>query len=279
MNNIIDSTVDKYINEVGTRNVKGLKEIDDYFANLRKTNSQRQAVIFKEKLEKHLEKTFGPEFFIDLQYVGPHSVNCGIIPVLTSRKDAKKDIFENNKIKIFSVKKVHIILGMILLKNVIETPEQMTAIILHEIGHLTQCFKKEYDALIKKNMLLQFFETLNLFPIINTLIVIPYILTSRSLFFTQHVREYDADKFATRYGYGDELAEMLKNVELRNKEYYRRRRFTLPQILNTIKEMIMSKSHPSFEDRIKKISNDIKNEYADNYKDSDKIKKILDQSG
>lgn len=281
MNNdiIINNVINKYLTEVGVVKVRGLRKIDDYFQQLRKTESQRNAVVIKQKLEKHLEKVFGPVVFIDLHYTGPYATNCGVIPVLTSQKNRNKDIFTDTKIKIFSVKKIHILLGMVLLKKVVQTPEQMTAIILHEFGHVKQCFEKNTEKLYRKHILLHFFETLNLIPIISSLVLIPYILTSRSLFFTQHMREYDADDFAAKYGYGDELRDFFQHSHNIHEQYRKERRLALSDILNSLRILILSNSHPEFEKRANELSKNMKNKYADKYPNSNKIKKILDQSG
>lgn len=98
---------------------------------------------------------------------------------------------------------------------------ELTSILLHEIGHIyqhTANFSLLFPTLINKfakgGLLFSSLALLRVivFPTIS-LIVLPFVLSlfalSRSLTFADHMGELNADEYAIKYGYGDDLAKVF----------------------------------------------------------------------
>jgi len=88
------------------------------------------------------------------------------------------------------------------------------------------------------------------------------LAVSRSLTFLEHAGELQSDKFATKYGYGEEIARMLNKFRiestLQNKKF-------LKKVYNIIKHFFFPKTHPSDSKRICKIINNMREEYKSMY--------------
>lgn len=256
--------------EIGKNRLPGLNELDLLFKDLKSSKTPLEAEKIKKKIEKQMEKVFGCPFEIDLHYIGPFADNCGVIPILKSYGTIEK---EETSVKLGSVRRVYIILGMALVNQC--TPREITSIFLHEIGHIVNHISSTlstlHDWMLKFNIL---FSTLNAIPVINVAVLPLYIITSRTLFFTQHVGEYHADKFAVEYGYGDELISVIHKWNL--EENHEDNKTTFWRFLSVLKSLIMGQTHPTHKDRIKKLVEEIKKNYAGQYKNK-RIEKILDE--
>jgi len=252
--------------EVGTNALPGLSNIDALFYKLKNTHDYSKNI---EKIEKEFQKIFGCQFVIDIARSSLWVDNCGIIPTF---KKTGEIIKKEDLVKLGSVKKVNIILGEKIIS--IATPRELTALFLHEIGHLVNHIGM-FVSVVQKSMLLTKFIlfVVNLF--IGAIYLIPImIIVTRTLFWTSHVGEYNADKFVVEYGYGDEFISLFHKFE---KHFTVDSETTIVKVLIRIYSFIVGSTHPKNEERIRKIADIMKNEYSDKYKLNKKIKKILDQ--
>ena len=141
------------------------------------------------------------------------------------------------------------------------TPQEMTSIILHEIGHLTQHRSKFslylFDILRRIKILLKSI------PYLPSLLFIMFIY-SRPLSFFEHKKEYECDKFATKYGYGDELTSVFikLNPSLFNTNKAKSRWDKIKELFKTFFNI---SDHPNDERRICQLMNDMKTEYMKDY--------------
>lgn len=260
----------EYILEIGTNRLSGLSELDELFKQLKETTSPVQSERVKLKIEKQMQSLFGPPFEIDLHYIGPYMDNCGVIPILKSVGHIEKT---EDVVKLGNVRKVYIILGMHLVSEF--KPREITSIFLHEIGHIVNHLSESMSTLAQWMSRVEIIlGALNNIPLVNLAILPLYIITSRTLFFTQHVREYNADKFAVEYGYGDELISVMHKWNLQSQNEESRKTFW--QFLSHLKYLILGSSHPDEKDRIHKMIEEIKKNYSDKYR-SKKLQKILDE--
>jgi len=154
------------------------------------------------------------------------------------------------------------------------SPRELTALFLHEIGHVVNHIG-EFVSIIQKSAYLSKMILLAINLFIGSLYLLPLTLViTRTLFWTLHIGEYNADKFAVEYGYGTEFISLMhkfeKNIKVESES-------TIVQFLVKIYHYIFGNTHPSNKDRIRKIANIIKDEYSDKYKLNKKTKKLLDQ--
>ena len=256
--------------EVGKNVLPGLTDLDVLFTDLKKTEKSTDEAKIKIKIEKLLTKIFSTPFELDIHHLGDLSYNCAVMPILKSNGKIEKG---EDFVKLGNIKKVYIILGTNLLKDI--TPREMTAIILHEIGHIVNHIGESLSSLRyfshKTSYIL---SVLNHVPVLNAVILPLYIISSRTLYFTSHVGEYNADKFAAEYGYGDELISVIHKWDLEESKYNSQKNFT--SYLSQLKYFILGKSHPDDKDRIKELAEEIKKNYSNKYK-SKKLENILNE--
>jgi len=258
--------VNNLLLEVGSNVLPGLSNIDSLFYKLKTTNNYSKCI---SQLEKEFQKIFGCVFIIDIARSSLWIDNCGIIPTFKKTGEITK---KEDLVKLGNIKKLNIILGEKIIK--IASPKELTALFLHEIGHLVNHIG-EFVSIVQKSMLFTKFIlfVVNLF--IGAIYLIPIILiVTRTLFWTSHVGEYNADKFVVEYGYGDEFISLFHKFE---KHFTIDSEMPIVKVLVRVSQFIVGSTHPSNEDRIKKIAEIIKNEYSDKYKLDKKTKKILDQ--
>lgn len=141
------------------------------------------------------------------------------------------------------------------------TPQEMTSIILHEIGHLTHHRSK--FSLYLFDILRRIKILLTTIPYLPSLLFIMFIY-SRPLSFFEHKKEYECDKFATKYGYGDELASVFikLNPALFNTNKAKSRWDKIKELFKTFFNI---SEHPRDERRICQLMNDMKTEYMKDY--------------
>lgn len=157
---------------------------------------------------------------------------------------------------------IYIIFGTKLLKEC--TNKEVVAIILHEFGHVfghtSYIFKL---AAIINNILRKIILQLKqfaIFPFLG-LIVFAIIILTKSLSFLEHINEYNADEFAIKYGYGDEMAAII--IKWKNQE---EKKFKINEFLKwLIKLTIPGSTHPSNEKRICNLKNKLLNDYTKQY--------------
>jgi hypothetical protein len=258
--------------EVGINKLKNIENIENLFSKLKKqTNaSDREKVI--TELEVEAEKVFKTKFTIIIDYFSDFSSSAGMVPILKSNKSSFTITKGEDFVKLVSIKKIYLILGI----NVINkfTAAELVAILLHEIGHVVNHINDKFSLFLKKylspvNVVV---KTLSKIPIIGLPMFLILILTSRTLHFVDHKSEYNADKFAIQYGYGDELASVMKKFDKMTIKQNKELGFL--DKLNLILQKITGSSHPEDSSRIKNILNDILDNYSDKYK-TPKLKKAF----
>ena len=206
-----------YLFEVSIYRSNILKDIDQDFAEIKKDkqNHAAQDLSNKNSLIKNIKEFTGiQDVKITLIKDFP---NACVIPIytrlfsldlLTLYKDYKIDgnIKNLNVIEEPSkyIKKIHIIFGYEFINMM--SPRELTSILLHELGHVFA-----HTANLPR-LLVGYFKTfLNI--ILSIPMTIPiYLVTMaivitlmRSFSFLDHRKEYKADQFAAKYGYGDEM--------------------------------------------------------------------------
>lgn len=266
-----DLNIDNIVLEVGTNQLPGLDKVDELFKQLKNSKSKSKSYQILGQIEKQLKNIFGTEFELDLDYLTEYSLNAVVIPVY----NGFDNILQNeHEIKLKSIKKVYIILGARLLNDC--THKEMTAIVLHEIGHIVNHLSETLS--IVRGLTYPIHKLLNIFsrvPIVNMLALPLMILTSRTLSFTSHVGEYDADKFAVQYGYGDELISIMHKYNLEYKKS-KSSGFSFSRMINTMITFLTGTTHPTDEQRIRKMIKEIRSKYNRNYK-SKKLQRIIDE--
>ncbi len=265
----------RLITEIGKNVLSGLDKIDLLFKELKTGKNVANRGQTLVKMENQLESIFGSPFTLEIEYLGSYSDNFIVIPMLKQRGKIET---EEDFVNLGTVKKMNIIIGMELVKDL--RPRELTAIMLHEIGHvaghISESVIKLYNILWPIHKVTSFLTRL---PIIGFILIPIFIITSRSLNWTRHVFEYGADKFAVRYGYGDELASAAHKWAISEKKYNDISEKTLSQklgiIVNLFKNKTVGTTHPKDEDRIKSIVQEMKTNYMNKYK-SKRLQKILD---
>ena len=175
---------------------------------------------------------------------------------------------------------VYIFIGKPMMKAL--TPKELVAVVLHELGHVYSTTSS-----IPGNILL-FLKTVLLKPIqinssvsdwIFSKIVFLYTMIVSVLIhgitFTQHIGEYQADNFALRYGYGDELVLALNKfykIEKVNKKNIATSKIFIKKIIDaflriftTSKDETSESPHPDTKTRIEKLESQIFGEYKKTY--------------
>jgi hypothetical protein len=252
--------------EVGTNALIGLSDVDKLFLELKESKSNYSKIIIK--LEKKLEEIFGCKFIIEIARSSLWSDNCGIMPIFkkTGVITKKEDL-----VKLGNIKNLNIILGEKVIK--LATPRELTALFLHEIGHIVNHIGKFFSIIQKSAAITKMILfMINLY--IGSLYLIPLtIILTRTLFWTLHMGEYNADKFVAEYGYGDEFITLSHKFE---KSRTIKSENTIVRTILYIYNFIFGSTHPTNKDRINKVAEIMKNDYADKYKLDKKTKKILD---
>ncbi len=254
--------------EIGTNRLQGLQQVDLIFKQLKACKDKLDIAKLNKKLEIYLSKLLSCKVEIYTDYLGSGAFNFCVIPIYKFGKINKN----KKKIELGNIERLHLVYGKELLDEL--NPREITAILLHEIGHIVNHLTGGLKVLNEISELsTKFITLLSKIPIIGQSVFGILFLVGRSLYFTQHMSEYNADKLAVEYGYGDELIHAFKIFK--NKEIESHGKFL--RTLYIIRDFIYGSTHPNSERRIKKIITMIKNEYANEYKNS-RIKEILDKT-
>lgn len=248
--------------------LNGLNKVDKLIEKLQNSTLNSDREIIKKQLEEQLQNVFNTKFEIDIHYLGVYSYNFGVI-VEYGKPNIDKKITDAELKELSKIKKIKMIMGFKLLTQL--KPRQTTAIILHEMGHVVNHLAKSIidlrKLLIPINTVLY---TLSVIPGLHILSFPLFLIVSRSLLFTEHMQEYNADKFAVQCGYGTEMMQVLRMFDKHEKKPA----LSFSDILQKIQDFFLGTTHPSSEDRIKKMIHLIKEGYEDKYKGLD-LKKIL----
>lgn len=251
--------------EVGTNALIGLSDVDKLFLELKESKNDSKTII---KLEEKLKEIFGCKLIIEIARSSLWSDNCGVIPTFKKTGNITK---KEDLVKLGNIKNLNIILGEKVIK--MATPRELTALFLHEIGHIVNHIGKFFSIVQKSAAITKMILFMvNLY--IGSLYLIPLtIIMTRTLFWTLHMGEYNADKFVAEYGYGDEFITLSHKFE---KSRSLSSESTIVRTILFIYKFIFGSTHPTTKERINKIAEIMKNDYADKYKLDKKTKIILD---
>ncbi|MFW6219383.1 MAG: M48 family metalloprotease [bacterium] len=260
-----------------------LKNIEEDISELKKDKNNRSIM---KNIERNISK-FSNIKNVQFKVVSGNNAYCITIYTDFFNKSLL-DIFKKNEKKpkrlthIVSEKETakyidrcYIFIGKDLLDMF--TSQEIVAVLLHEIGH-SFAHTTNIPNIIKvvNNFIRNIYTkllTLYLFVPFTTLILFIITSFSRTLSFFEHVGEYNADKFAARYGYGDELSRVILKLNLDIQKEKPSTSWT-KKILNKIIGLIKpGKTHPDDINRLKKLKESTLNEYKNRYKP---IKKELD---
>ena len=168
------------------------------------------------------------------------------------------------------IDRMYIVLGHKIMKEC--TPQETMAIILHEIGHafnhttnlpnILAWFNNKIRSVHKKIL------TLSLIPFgVGWLFMtLSFIIGnfSKTLSFFEHKQEYSADKFATQYGYGDDLSKVLIKFDSKFKK--QKTLSWWKQLLVFLYKIIKpGESHPMTQDRLCQMLKTIQSDYIKKY--------------
>lgn len=250
--------------EVGTNSLSGLSDVDKIFKELKQSTNYSKSISI---LESKLSEIFGCKFIIDIARTGIWCDNCGIIPIF---KKSGKIIKQEDLVKLTNIKTLNIVLGYNIIK--LATPRELTALFLHEIGHIVNhigVFISTIQKIVGASKIILFI--VNLF--IGTLYLMPImIILTRTLYFTSHIGEYNADKFVIEYGYGDEFISLIHKLNVNSSSNHN----MIINMLISVYNYIMGGTHPSNKNRIKNIVKIMTSEYAEKYNLNKKQRKILE---
>jgi Zn-dependent protease with chaperone function len=208
-------------------------------------------------------------------------LSLDVIDILKDYKPTEEKRVETVEEPSDYIKKIYIIIGVEAMH--VWTPRELTAIMLHELGHvfihtanlpgiIIGIVKKIVAASIPTRIaagaVLQYLGYLTGSLIsISTFFSIGVLLffVSHSLTFLEHRTEYKADQFAAKYGYGDEMIKALykiHHIEVKKIEqtpWYKK-------ILKALWEFfIYAPDHPPSSKRIERLSDDIEESYKQMY--------------
>jgi len=255
--------------EIGIHAPNSFKEIDNKFKELKleKDRSKQHKLIVG--FENTLEHIFGTTFSIELQHMGSYTDNCAILPQYSK---TGKLSYKDKIIQLGNINKIYMILGVDLIKE--STPRELTAILLHEIGHIVNHSSQTILKIQKLfSNISSFIDPFNKIPIIGGIFFPLLLIVTRTMHWTEHVGEYNADKFPIQYGYGDELASVIHKWDL---QYCKdKNKVSLLQKIGIFKDILLGSTHPGDSKRIKNIVNEIKLNYSKKYK-SKRLNNILD---
>ena len=255
-----------------------LKKIDENFKEYKDTKSKMVA----KKLSKNI-KDFSRIPQVDVIIERGSFDACiftiynQLLPSIFKRSDEEVKV---DKIKAEEspkyIKRIVITIGTKLIKML--EARELTSIILHELGHVyqhTSNISSIIPTLVNKASKLGttassllFFKVLFFSPV-NSLYILPFTLSlftlSRTLTFKDHQGELDADKYAAKYGYGDELARVFY---LFNKKFggnKPRPHTWIQRAWSGIKDFFTFTSHPQDTKRVCDLIRNVKGEYKDKY--------------
>jgi Zn-dependent protease with chaperone function len=197
-----------------------------------------------------------------------NDITAGMFPVY------KSDFISDTKISFENahryIDRVYIIFGKDTLKKFHH--RELTAILLHEIGHIYQHttnlsfrFSRIFsDASFITTPILIFLRATKIIPFL--------FIVSRSVFMRDHAIENAADDFATKHGYGEESIRIMSMLGAKRLD----EPMLIEKVLDVLKNIVLPTRHPSYKTRICKTIDAMIKEYSNMYPEiSDDIKMIL----
>lgn len=295
----------KYLFEVSEYTPKILREIEGNIGILKDNYTDKNARTKLVLLLRKFTKIDKINIFYQID-----EFNAGVLPVYKKNlgsdfSNKVKDILggkdnSTNRINPESLKKLkfvaeptkyidslNIFIGVPLLKTL--TASEMVATLLHELGHtfsVTSNISYLYVKLVKEVLSVSFagYAYLRIVNIIEQFMPIFYFGTLALVYgitATQHRNEYNADKYAVKYGYGDELIRVFKKLDtsVKIRENRTSIKTKLSKFLLLIKDFlvtaIFSYEHPSMQSRVDQIEDLLYDKYKELYpKYATEIKEI-----
>lgn len=241
---------------------KKLKAVELQLEKLKSVKAKNKLDNEVNKVSTTLKHLFDCDVRITLATKYPDSENCQVIcfPVTF------KKVNESDGLIYFMI----IILGSKLLERM--SARQLLAIFLHEYGH----WYVNYKTAIPHMKTLTNAGTA--IGVIGGSILLPPILWSSLLlmaFITatissalSHKIEYGCDAVAVKYGYGPDLYSAFDEL---NKEEikYKKKQSNISSFFSSLKDYLFGTSHPSFEDRMEKIIDILKEEHPEIFNSPD----------
>ena len=276
-----------------------IKAIQDVLENIKKRNKYN--LLDQNNLVSVLEKTF--KCRVHLEFI-PDDLNAYVLPYLEAEpKNIKIDKNQPTEISdiIKNVSDIYLWIGIPFLKMF--TSGELTAILLHELGHIYIDIHNPVYAIMNAvdNIIIRFLEKVRNIIVLGSFIrhlldqthlsaislsylyLFIYILKLPCRFCSRK-NENLADNYAVKMGYGDELISAFEKLD-KEVEKYKSQSFIF-KIYYLIVNILQLSTHPKFRDRINKIMDDIEKDYSEEYphmkKHFDKVfdryeNKILDK--
>jgi hypothetical protein len=234
------------------------------------------------KIAKQLSKTLNQILNVDTEVKIDNFKNCMVYPQYYFLEERHQKVDKDNKLiieeSLLNVKKVYFFIDIkMFIYDLKLTPSELVGILLHEIGHLTyhrnfitnffgQFLSRFKNVLIISSIFSFIKMTLYAFPpqFIALFLSIIFLFT-RTLSFFEHKQEYYCDKFAAKYGYGDEIASAFVKLGNYTNTLPKTTRTLLKRIIDFIKTIFNSSTHPNNINRICTIAEKLKKDYINNY--------------
>jgi hypothetical protein len=264
----------KIILEVAVERSSILKKIDDNFFNLKRDIGNKE---YKSELIKNIKEFTGIKNVTFT--LKKDSTEAWIIPLynqtfvlkiseLFKQKNESDSIETADKDFSKHIDRIFICFGYNLINKC--SPRQLTAILLHEIGHIYAHSGNyaHYVWWLSRKLRILNSALLYRFVLPGTFFLVVILsLVSRSLTFFEHYGEYHADEYAAKYGYGDELAKVLHNfhLEITRMEERNKKDSFFSKIYDMVYNIFITHEHPDRKDRICNLLNKIMTEYKERY--------------
>lgn len=260
--------------EVSPSRPDELKQIDKIFADIANTKEgSKERLNLLKMLSNEISKFTGVKKVT--VKIKKRYTNAAVSP---RYNDVFPELFKNSgKVKQEPsryIKSFYVIIG----KEIFDlfTNRELTAVMLHEIGHVvnhTSYLGLYLPKILKRlvvagamvggtaNVLTGFTMTKVMFPFLALAFAM-----SRSLTFAEHMDELNADDYAAKYGYADELAKAFnkfRKVGWADKE--KQPTTWLAKTIRFFKSIFNLSTHPDTSDRICAMINKMKKDYKKQY--------------
>lgn len=265
-----DIEVPEIVFEVALKRSPILKDIDGLFRELK--NAPQDKRIWRA-LEKKIQEFSG----IKKVYIGVDKSfdNVFIIPRYKNNLPGIFDEVEINKNKINAEESAKYIDLVVIVygEKMIDrcSPRECTAFLLHELGHVYQ-HTAQYSFKLKKIL---FTKSRDIFKHTGPLMglaslwnpaYLPFLISSflfsRTLTFFEHKNELNADEYAAKYGYAEEIASIFLKF---HKKFDNSNKSWIDRVWAFIKNFLLPDTHPADKDRICNMINRMKDNYNKKY--------------
>ena len=258
--------------EVSYKRSPVLKQIDELFRELKNNIHDRS---IHKQLEQRIQE-FSKIKKIHF-YIQKTEYNAFVYPVYKENlpeifseiEKVKSDTYAEETAKY--IKRAYIVFG----DGYVDewSPRTLTAVLLHELGHLYQ-HTANYSFLIRR---MSFIYSRKLFkggglamgvatlfnPAFLPLLLASFAL-SRTLTFNDHLAELDADSYAAKYGYAEELIRLhMSGIKWDNA--VNKQKSWMSRMWDHLMSIILPSTHPSDKDRVCNMIEKMKDEHKKMY--------------